>query len=145
SLLALPGELKLKESDHKALSKLVGTYFSALNDEKGIMESLQKVLDQIAATDKRLKGTKILSSVGDWEQVFRITTEDHLEETLKKKGEVTPAKLKSDAIEVNVAYCVPKKPVKGAMPLIVSVCDAGQLPSDNLNTYWADPIVRDAA
>jgi len=145
SLLALPGELKLKESDHKALSKLVGAYFSALNDEKGIFESLQKLLEQIAATDKRLKGAKLLASVGDWEQVFRITTEDHLEETLKKKGEVTSTKLKSDSLELNIAYCTPKKAAKGALPLVLSVCDVGQSPSDNLNTNWNDPVVREGA
>lgn len=148
-LLALAphaADLKLKENDHKNLSKLVAGYFAARDDQKGITESLQKVLDQIEATDKRLKGTKILSSVGDWEQVFRLAAESRLKETLKKKGEVATQKWKSgNGIELSFAYCTPKKPAKGALPLILIACDSGETPTDHLNKYWLDPLVREAA
>lgn len=147
-LLALAphaADLKLKENDHKNLSKLVAGYFSARDDQKGITESLQKVLDQVEATDKRLKNTKILSSVGDWEQVFRLVAESRLKETLKKKGEVATQKWKSGSgIEFSFAYCTPKKPVKGALPLILIACDSGEAPTDHLNKYWSDPALREA-
>lgn len=145
ALLTHAGELRLKESDHKNLSKLVGGYFTALNEEKGINESLQKVIDQIAATEKRMKGQKLLAAVGDWEQAFRLVTEDRLKETLKKKGEVTEAKLQVNSIDLSIAYCVPKKPAKGALPLLLIACDGGESPSAHLNSIWNDPTVREGA
>lgn len=144
-MLAGPGELKLKESDHKNLSKLVGGYFTAMIEEKGINESLLKVTDQIAATEKRLKGQKLLAAVGDWEQVFRIVTEERLKETLKKKGEVAEAKFSANNIEVSVAYCAPKKPAKGALPLVLIACDSSETPSAHLNAFWSDPAIRESA
>lgn len=144
-VLAAPGELKLKESDHKSLSKLVGGYFTAMNEEKGIAESMQKVIDQIASTEKRLKGQKLLAAVGDWEQVFRLVTEDRLKETLKKKGEVTEAKIQPNNIELSIAYCVPKKPAKGPLPLLLIACDGGETPSAHLSTFWSDPAIREGA
>ena len=139
-------ELKLKENDHKNLGKLVAAYFTATEEKKGIHEALQKVLDQVEATDKRLKKETILASVGDWEQVFRLVAETRLKASLKKKGEVTPAKVKSDiGIDLSLAYCTPKKPVKGALPLILVACDGGEAPADHLNKYWADPALREAA
>lgn len=145
ALFANAAELRLKESDHKTLSKLVGGYFTALNEEKGINESLQKVIDQITATEKRMKGQKLLSAVGDWEQAFRLVTEDRLKETLKKKGEVTETKLQVNSIDLNLAYCVPKKPVKGAIPLLLIACDVGESPSAHLNSFWNETAVRDGA
>lgn len=145
ALFADPGDLRLKESDHKNLSKLVGGYFTALNEEKGVQESLQKVIDQIAATEKRLKGQKLLSAVGDWEQAFRLVTEDRLKETLKKKGDVTEAKVQSNNIDLQFAYCVPKKPAKGALPLLLIACDGGESPSAHLNMFWNEPAVRESA
>lgn len=148
-LLALvphSADLKLKENDHKNLSKLVASYFAARDDQKGMTESLQKVLDQIDATDKRLKNTKILSSVGDWEQVFRLVAESRLKETLKKKGEVAVQKWKSGSgIEVSFAYCQPKKPAKGALPLVLIACDSDETPTDHLNKAWSDPALRESA
>ncbi len=144
SMLASPGELRLKDAEHKALSKLVGAYFTAQSEEKGIFESMQKVIDQITTTEKRLKGTKLLAAVADWEQVFRLATEDRLTETLKKRGEVTPQKLKGD-IEVSIAYCVPKKAPKGPLPLVLIACDGGESPSDHLNSNWSDPAIRESA
>lgn len=148
-LLALAphaADLKLKENDHKNLSKLVSAYFTARDEQKGITESLQKVLDQIEATDKRLKSVKILSSVGDWEQVFRLVAESRLKETLKKKGEVATQKWKSGSgIEISFAYCTPKKPAKGALPLLLVACDSGEAPADHLNKFWNDPVLREAA
>jgi hypothetical protein len=142
--LALPAELKLKETDHKALSKLVGAYFTALSEEKGIFEALTKVIDQLETTEKKLKGAKLLAAVDDWEQVFRLATAERLTETLKKKGEVTHAKLKGD-IEVSIAYCVPKKAAKVALPLVLIACDAGEAPSAHLDAHWSDPAIREAA
>jgi len=139
-------DLKLKESDHKNLSKLVAGYFAARDEQKGITESLQKVLDQVEATDKRLRTTKVLSSVGDWEQVFRLAAESRLKETLKKKGEVATQKWKSGSgIEFSFAYCAPKKPAKGALPLILIACDSGESPTDHLNKFWSDPALREAS
>jgi hypothetical protein len=139
-------ELKLKENDHKSLGKLVAAYFAATEEKKGMTEALQKVLDQVEATDKRLKKETILASVGDWEQIFRVVAETRLKESLKKKGEVTPAKVKSDiGIDLSLAYCTPKKPVKGALPMILVACDSGEAPADHLNKYWADPALREAA
>ena len=145
SVPALPGELKLKESDHKNLSKSVSGYFTAMIEEKGINEALQKVMDQIATTEKRLKGQKLLAAVGDWEQIFRMVTEDRLKETLKKKGEVAEAKFQANNIELSFAYCVPKKPAKGSLPLVLIACDSGETPSAHLNTFWNDPAIREAA
>lgn len=145
SLFAGTGELRLKESDHKNLSKLVSGYFTALNEEKGVHESLQKVIDQIAATEKRMKGLKLLAAVRDWEQAFRLVTEDRLKETLKKKGEVTEARIQVNNIDLSIAYYVPKKPPKGALPLLLVACDGGESPSAHLNTFWSEPVVREAA
>jgi hypothetical protein len=144
SLLSAPGETKLKESDHKNLSKLVNNYFTARNEEKGLLEAMQSIIDQIASIEKRLKGQKLLASVADWEQVFRLVTEERLKESLKKRGEVTEARLKGD-VEVSIAYCVPKKPAKGALPLILIACDSGETPSAHLNSFWNDPAVREGA
>lgn len=145
--LATTGELKLRESDHAVLSRKVGAYFSALQEEKGIFQSLQEVVDQIEATEKaKLKGGKLLAAVADWEEIFRIVNEGLVETTLKKKGEVTSVKLKSDSgIEVNLAYCVPKKAPKGALPLILIACDGGESPSSHLNAIWNDTVVREGA
>lgn len=148
-LLSLPfasGELKLKDSDHVLLSRKVGAYFTAVREEKGIFQSLQVVVDQIEATEKaKLKGGKLLAAVADWEQVFRLVNEDLLVTTLKKRGEVATAKLKSDDLEVNLAYCVPKKAPKGALPLILIACDGAESPSNHLNSFWSDQGIRDAA
>lgn len=138
------GELKLKEADHKTLSKPVGNYFTAMTEEKDIFQSMEKVLEQIASTEKRMKGAKLLAAVGDWEQVFRLVTEDRLKETLKKRGEVAADKRKG-AIEVTFAYCVPKKPSKSALPLILIACDQGEEPSAHLNAHWGDPAIRENA
>jgi hypothetical protein len=139
-------ELKLKESDHKNLSKLVAAYYTATEEKKGINESLLKVLDQIEATDKRLKKEKILASVGDWEQVFRLVAESRLKESFKKKGEVASVKAKSEVgLDLSLAYCAPKKPAKGALPLILIACDAGEVPADHLAKNWADPVLRETA
>jgi hypothetical protein len=141
-----PSELKLKESDHKALAKLVGDYFTALDEEKEIIQTLTKVVDQLPTLEKKLKGGKLLAAVGDWEQVFRLVTEDRLSETLKKKGEVTATKLKvKGGPEVSAAYCAPKKAPKGALPLVLIACDAGESPSDHLNAHWNDPALREVA
>jgi hypothetical protein len=145
ALPALSGELKLKESDHKNLSKQVSAYFSAMIEEKGINDALQKVMEQIAATEKRLKGQKLLAAVGDWEQVFRLATEERLKETLKKKGEVAEQKVQANNIELSFAYCVPKKPAKGPLPLVLIACDNGETPSANLNAFWTDPTIRESA
>jgi len=148
-LATLPwvGDLKLKEADHKKLGDLVGTYFKAEDEEKGIAEAKQKVLDQIESTEKRLKGAKLLASVGDWEQVFRMVTQERLKETtLKKKGEVAETKLKSErGLEVSIAYSAPKKPSKDPLPLVLIACDDGEAPSAHLNTHWNDPVVRESA
>ena len=145
SIPVLPGELKLKESDHKNLSKQVSGYFTAMIEEKGINDALQKVMEQIATTEKRLKGQKLLAAVGDWEQVFRMVTEDRLKETLKKKGEVAEQKIQANNIELSFAYCVPKKPAKDSLPLVLIACDSGETPSAHLNTFWSDPAIREAA
>lgn len=145
SFSASPGELKLKESDHKLLSKQVSGYFTALIEEKGINDSLQKVMEQIATTEKHLKGQKLLSAVGDWEQVFRMVTEERLKETLKKKGEVAEVKVQANNIELSFAYCVPKKPAKGSLPLLLIACDSGETPSAHLNAFWNDPAIREGA
>lgn len=144
ALAVIPGDVKLKESDHKKLADLVDSYFTAMNEEKGILEALQKVIDQLPTYDKKVKGTKFLAAVGDWEQVFRIVSEDRAKVvTLKKKGEVAEAKLKAD-FEINLAYSVPKK-VKGSLPLILVACDAGEKPAAHLETYWNDPALREGA
>jgi hypothetical protein len=143
--LLAPSELKLKESDHRSLSKLVAGYFTAMIEEKGIAESMQKVMDHIASTERRLKGQKLLAAVEDWEQVFRLVTEDRLKETLKKKGEVTEARFQANSIDQSFAYCVPKKLAKGALPLILIACDGGESPSAHLSTFWTDPAIREAA
>jgi len=145
SIPALPGELKLKESDHKNLSKQVSGYFTAMIEEKGINDSLQKVMELIATTEKRLKGQKLLAAVGDWEQVFRMVTEDRLKETLKKKGEVSEQKVQANNIELSFAYCVPKKPAKSSLPLVLIACDGSESPSAHLNAFWSDPAIREAA
>lgn len=142
--LLFASDLKLKENDHKAFGRLVGSYFTALDEEKGIMESMQKVLDQIASKEKSLKGEKLLAAVSDWEQIFRLVTEERLQTTLKKKGDVEAKKVKAD-IELTLAYCVPKKPAKGALPLVLIACDSGEDPSTHLNTYWNDPAIREGA
>lgn len=144
SLVALPGELKLKESDHKKLGSLVSAYFTARNEERGILESLQKVIDQAASIEKRMKGQKLLAAVSDWEEVFRLATDETVKTTLKKRGEVATAKLKSD-FDVNIAYCVPKKPSKSALPLVLIGCDSGEDPSTHLETFWNDAGLRDGA
>lgn len=141
TFLAGPGELKLKESDHKSLGKLVGNYFTAKKEEKGIFEAGQKIIDQIASVEKRLKGEKLLASVADWEQVFRMATEEGLKETLKKRGEVSPQKIN----ELSFAYCVPKKPAKGVLPLILIACGEGEAPASHLDTHWNDPTLRESA
>jgi hypothetical protein len=145
ALLALPGELKLKETDHKTLSKGISAYFTARIEEKGIIEALQDALEQIQTTEKKLKGTKLLAAVSDWEQVFRLVTQDRLQETLKKKGDVAADKRKVGSIEINFAYCTPKKAPKGALPLVLIACDDGEAPSAHLNTHWNDPTLREGA
>lgn len=141
ALLSGVGELKLKENDHKALGKLAGNYFTARKEEKGISEAAQKFFDQIASTEKRLKGEKLLASVGDLEQVFRLATEDLLKEALKKRGEVATQKLG----EIAFAYSLPKKQAKGAIPLILIACGEGETPAAHLETHWSDPAVREGA
>lgn len=145
SLPTRPGELKLKESDHKNLSKQVSAYFTAMAEEKGINDALQKVLEQIATTEKRLKGQKLLAAVGDWEQVFRMVEQDRLKETLKKKGEVAEVKVQANNMELSFAYCVPKKAAKGPLPLVLIACDSGESPSAHLNSFWSDPTIRESA
>lgn len=140
-LLLAPGETRLKESDHKALGKLVGNYFTAQSEEKGIFEAGQKVIDQIASIEKRLKGESLLASVADWEQVFRLATDDRLKETLKKRGEVSSHQLEG----VTFAYCVPKKAPKGPLPLVLIACDAGEAPAAHLDAHWNDPALREGA
>ena len=141
TFLAGPGDPKLKESDHKALGRLVRTYFTAKNEEKGIFEAGQKVIDQIQSLEKRLKGEKLLASVADWEQVFRMATEEGLKENFKKRGEVSPQKVN----ELSFAYCVPKKPAKGALPLILIACGEGESPAAHLDAHWNDPALREGA
>ncbi len=143
ALFAAPGELKLKDGDHKGLSKLIDAYFTARVEEKGIFESMEAVIKQIGVTEKKLKGPKLLASVSDWEQVFRLVTESRLQETLKKKGEVTDEKRKANNVEISFAYSVPKKPAKGALPLILIACDGGESPAAHLNAHWADPVLRE--
>lgn len=145
SLLPLAGELKLKETEHKNLSKLVGGYFNAMTEEKGILEALEKVKEQIASTEKRMKGQRLLAATADWEQVFRLVKEDRVKEAvLKKKGEVVEAKFSTQP-EIRFAYCVPKKPAKSALPLILIACDGGETPIAHLNTFWSDAAIREAA
>lgn len=136
-----PGDLRLKESDHKALGKLVSNYFTAQSEEKGIFEAGQKVIDQIESLEKRLKGEKLLASVADWEQVFRLATEERLKETLKKRGEVSSQKIEG----VTFAYCVPKKASKAALPLVLIACDEGEAPAAHLDAHWNDPALREGA
>ena len=146
SFLAFSGEPKLKESDHKNLSKWVSGYFTALSEEKGIFEALTKVLDQVESTEKKMKGAKLLAAVADWEQVFRLVTADRIKETLKKKGEVTAEKRKAEnGIELTFAYCTPKKAPKGPLPLLLIACDSGEAPSAHLNTHWNDAALREGA
>lgn len=145
ALLTPPADLKLRENDHKAFGKLVSAYYTAVSEEKGIMESMQKVLDQIQAKEKSLKGQKLLAAVDDWEEIFRLASEDRLQPTLKKKGEPAAQKSKADTgIEVKFAYCVPKKPAKGALPLLLIACDSGEDPLAHLNTHWSDPALRES-
>ncbi len=144
ALATVPGEVRLKEADHKKVADLVDAYFTAMNDEKGILEALQKVIDQIPVYDKKLKGTKFLASIGDWEQVFRLVSEERAKVvTLKKRGEVAEAKLKAD-FEISLAYSLPKK-AKGSLPLILIACDSGEKPAAHLDTYWNDPALREGA
>jgi hypothetical protein len=142
--IALFGDTKLKEADHKSMGKLVGGYYAAMSEEKGIFEALQKILDQITSLEKRLKGEKLLACVSDWEQIFRVATEDRLQENLKKKGEVT-TQTQQGEIKVSFAYCVPKKPAKGALPLILIACNEGEAPATHLEAYWNDPAIREGA
>src|SRR5262245_57925619 len=144
ALLASPGEPKLKESDHKVLSKGIAAYFTARDEEKGIIEALQDALEQIQTVEKKLKGAKLLASVADWEQVFRLVTQEHLAETLKKRGEVASDKRKVGTVEVSFAYCCPKKMPKSALPLVLIACDSGEVPSAHLNTHWNDPALRES-
>jgi hypothetical protein len=143
TLLGL-GETRLKESDHKIFGKLVSSYYGAMSEEKGIFEALQKVLDQIESAEKRLKGEKLLSCVSDWEQIFRIATEDRLQGTLKKRGEVTPQTLQGE-IKITFAYSAPKKPAKGAIPLILIACNEGESPAAHIDAHWNDPVLRESA
>jgi hypothetical protein len=139
------GDLKLKENDHKAIGRLVSAYYTAVSEEKGILESMQKLLDQIQSKEKSLKGQKLLAAVGDWEEIFRLASEERLQPTLKKRGEPTAVKSKAESgIEVKFAYCVPKKPAKGALPLLLIACDSGEDPVAHLNTHWSDPALREA-
>lgn len=144
SIVALPWETKLRDSDHKNLGKLVGNYFTALTEEKDIYESMEKVIKQIASTQKRLKKENVLAAVEDWERVFWLVNEKRLETTMKKRGSVATAKPKAN-IPVSLAYCVPKRAPKEPVPLILVACDAGEDPSEHLETYWNDPEIRDGA
>jgi hypothetical protein len=143
TLLLHPGvsDQRLKESDHRALGKLIGAYFTARTEEKGISEAAQKVIDQLASVEKRLKGEKLLASIGDMEQSFRVATEELLKETLKKRGEVTSQKVS----DVNFAYCLPKKASKGPLPLLLIACGEGEAPAAHLDAHWNDPVVREGA
>jgi hypothetical protein len=145
ALAALPGELKLKENDHKNLGKLVAAFFTAKAEEKGISEAQQKILQQIEAAEKRMKGVKLLSCVSDLEEVFRIATEERLKNTLRKRGEVASTKMEAQGIELSFAYSVPKKPSKTALPLVLIACDEGETPAGHLDTHWSDPLVREGA
>jgi len=145
-LALVSGELKLKDGDHKNLSRLVAAYYTAKEEEKDINKTMQAVIDQVTVADKRLKDQKVLSFVSDWEQVFRLVSESRLKDTLKKKGDIEEKKVTSDrGIEVSFAYCAPKKPTKGVLPLILAVCDSGEAPTAHLNAYWNDPALREAA
>jgi len=151
SILALaltPADLKLKPNEHKTFSKLVSDYFTAFDEQKGIQEKLQKFIDLIETTDKRLKNQQILSSVSDWEEVFRLVTAERLKQTIKiKKGEVAIAKVKHHTgRDVVFAYCLPKTySTKSVLPLILTVPDAGEDPSAHLNAHWNDAAIREGA
>jgi len=138
-------DLKMRDSDHKSFGRLVGSYFDALSEEKGINEALNKVLSQIESKEKSLRGQKLLASPADWEQIFRLVTEDRLKETMKKKGEPTATKLSGNDIEVNAAYCAPKKNPKGAVPLLLVAIENGQDPVEHLKTAWSEQAMRDGA
>jgi poly(3-hydroxybutyrate) depolymerase len=149
-LAAGPGELKLKATDHKKFGELVSTYFNAMDEQKDIQAKLQDVLDQIEATEKRLKNPKLLASVEDWEEVFRLVTADRLKGDLKtKKNEVASIKTKHpNGFDVQFSYFIPKAydPRKGGpMPLVLTVPDAGEDPTAHLNTHFSDAALRAGA
>ncbi len=140
-------ELKLKEADHKTLSKLIGEYFKAVDDEKGIQEALSKVLDKIDDTQKKLKNEKLLAAVSDWEQVFWYVQQERLKESLKSKGKVDEFRTKSPTGDVAFAYSLPKtyQGKKGPYLLILTVPDEGEKPTAHLDAQWSDAALREGA
>lgn len=147
-----PGELKLKAADHKKFGELVSDYFTAMDEKKDIQAKLEDVLEQVAATEKRLKlpGDKLLASVEDWEEVFRLVTASRLQESVKtKKGDVVLVKTQHpNGLDVAFACFMPKTydPRRGGpLPLLLTVPDAGEDPIAHLNTHWSDAALRGGA
>jgi len=140
-------EPQLRESDHKKYGKLVGDYFEALDEEKDINETMQKILDEIEKSEKRMKGASMLAAVADWEQIFRLATEDRLKGDLKKRGAVTETRLKSPRIQsdISIAYRTPKRAPKEALPLILIACDSGESPAAHIEKHWNDETLQEAA
>ncbi len=145
---AVPTELKLKEADHKKLSKLVNEYYDAREEEKGIQEALGKILSTIEDTNKRLKHDELLAAVSDWEQVFWYVQLERLKEDLRSKGKVDEIKTRhGNGMDVAFAYSLPKTYLakKGPYPLVLTVPDEGEKPAAHLDAHWNDPALREAA
>jgi len=150
-LPARPADLKLKESDHRAMSGLVGDWFEAKDKKEGLNESMQKILKDLDSRQKRLRNEPILAAVEDWEQVFRLVSAGRLKGSLKKTrpGESTDVRTKHvNGIEIAFSYSLPKTYDArrgGPYPMILTIPDAGQSPAEHIAKEWSDPALRDAA
>ena len=140
SAVALPQEV-LKDSDHKKLGKLIGAYFEATTEEKGIAEALEDVKESLDKLTKKTKGADPLSCVEDLERAVFYANDYGKKKVRKGKGKIDPWPLEHGYFgELPVVLRAPKayNGSKGIYTLILSLPDEGQSAADHLQQDWTN-------
>ena len=128
---ALAFDLELGKSDHKKLISAVADYYTALNEEKGILEARGDLEETVAKIEKKAKAP-VLAMVEDLEYIMAKSSDG--EDRVPGRGKVSEEEERG----VTTTVHAPKsyKFDDGPYPLVLAIHDEGQSPADHLRDDW---------
>lgn len=140
-------EETFRSTDIEKLGKLISTYISARNDNKGLGKAEEDLSKEIANQEKKLKKSplaypsemgKALWSSYDYEKNQKV-----------RKGKIDeveqPAYFDEKAKFTYAIWTPYKYNPKQSYPLILCIPDAGEKPSDHITEKWVNSDIRDNA
>ncbi|MBL8859527.1 MAG: hypothetical protein JNL28_13545 [Planctomycetes bacterium] len=140
-------EEAFRSSDIDKLGKLISTYISARNDNKGLGKAEEDLAKELASLEKRIKKSPLAVPGEMGKALWSSYSYEKNQKVRKGKVDVVEQPAYWDEkVKFGYAIWTPYKyDPRKSYPLILCIPDAGEKPADHITENWIDSDIRDNA